>query len=152
MVQVHWWYLGYLSGCRRRIKFLCGILHSFHDTIKFTVEYSKKSITFLDVTTYQEDNWIKSTLYVKPTDSHSYLDYYSCHPQTIKRSIPYSQFLRMRRNCTEWTMLTISALHRCNSITQCKALMPKEKENSNDDKSFLYHRIQSFEPTNLRMD
>ena len=77
--------------------------NSFHDTIKFMVEYSKKLITFLDVTMYQEDNRIKSTLYVKPTDSHSYLDYSSCHPQTIKSSIPYSQFLRMRRNCTEWT-------------------------------------------------
>ena len=67
------------------------------------VEYSKKSITFLDVTTYQEENRFKATLFVKPTDSHSYLDFSSCHPQTIKSSIPYSQFLRIRRNCMEWT-------------------------------------------------
>ena len=64
--------------------------NSFHETIKFTVEYSKKLITILDVTAYQEDNRIKSTLFVKPTDSHSYLDFSSSHPQTIK-SIPYSE-------------------------------------------------------------
>ena len=140
--------------------------NSFHDTIKFTVEYSKKSITFLDVNTYQEDNRIKSTLYVKPTDSHSYLDHSRCHPQTIKSSFPYSQFLRMRRNCTEWTefvkhsvhllsylslrgyltTLTIPALHRCNSITQHEALMPKEEENSNNDNSLFC--ITEFNPLN----
>ena len=69
--------------------------NSFHETIKFMVEYSKKSITFLDVTTYQEENKIKAMLFVKPTDSHSYLDFSSCHPQNIKSSIPYSKFLRM---------------------------------------------------------
>ena len=67
------------------------------------VEYSKKSITFFDVTTYQEENKIKATLFVKPTDSHGYLVFSSCHPQNIKSSITYLQFLTIRRNCTEWT-------------------------------------------------
>ena len=57
---------------------------------------------FLDVTTYRKGNKIFSRLFCKPTDSHSYLEFNSCHPPQNKNSIPYSQFLRIRRNCTEW--------------------------------------------------
>ena len=39
-------------------------------------------------------------LYTKPTDTHNYLLYSSCHPQHIKKSLPYSQFLRVKRICT----------------------------------------------------
>ena len=39
-------------------------------------------------------------LYTKPTDSHSYLRFESAHPDHCKRSLPYSQFLRVRRICT----------------------------------------------------
>ena len=104
-------------------------------------------------------------MFVKPTDSHSHLDFSSCHQQTIKSSIQYSQFLRMRINCTEWTEfvkhpvqllsylslrgyppnLTIPALHRCNNISQCKALLPKEKTDSDDNNPFC---ITEFNPLN----
>ena len=57
---------------------------------------------FLDVTTYRKGDKIFSRLFCKPTDSHSYLEFNSCHPPQNKNSIPYSQFLRIRRNCTEW--------------------------------------------------
>ena len=35
------------------------------------------------------------------TDSHSYLLYSSSHPSGVKNSIPYSQFLRLRRLCSD---------------------------------------------------
>ena len=38
-----------------------------------------------------------TSIYVKPTDCHQYLDYSSSHPNHIKRSIVYSQSLRARR-------------------------------------------------------
>ena len=47
-----------------------------------------------------ENNMIQTDLYSKPTDSHSYLLYDSAHPQRCKDSIPYSQFLRVRRICS----------------------------------------------------
>ncbi len=72
------------------------------ETIKFTYEYSKSKVSFLDTTVYQENNKLKTTLYVKPTDSHSYLAYDSCHPKHMIDGIPFSQFLRVRRICTEW--------------------------------------------------
>ena len=37
----------------------------------------------------------------KPADSLSYLLYSSSHPNHTKRSIPFSQFLRLRRLCSE---------------------------------------------------
>ena len=45
---------------------------------------------------------IFSKLFSKPTDSHSYLEFNSCLPPQNKNSIPYSQFLRIGGNCTEW--------------------------------------------------
>ena len=77
-------------------------LNSCHRTIKFTSESSDKSIDFLDVTIKTTDkNSLITTLYCKPTDSHNYLLYSSEHPRHILNGIPYSQFLRVRRICSE---------------------------------------------------
>jgi len=46
-------------------------------------------------------NKIETDLYSKPTDAHNYLLYRSAHPKKCKDSIPYSQFLRIRRICTK---------------------------------------------------
>ena len=76
-------------------------LNSKHHTIKFTAEHSKISINFLDVTvTLNNDGDIITSLYCKPTDSHNYLLYSSEHPRHLLRGIPYSQFLRVRRICS----------------------------------------------------
>ena len=89
---------GIFGGTEEELISFMDYCNSFHETIKFTVEYSKKSIAFLDVTAYQEDNRIRSTLFVKPTDSHSYLDFLLAIHKPLK-----VVFLRMRRNCAEWT-------------------------------------------------
>ena len=47
------------------------------------------------------DNRISTTIYYKDTDSHSYLNFSSSHPSSCKSSIPYSQFLRLRKICGE---------------------------------------------------
>ena len=39
-----------------------------------------------------------TSVHCKPTDSHSHLLYSSSHPSHVKNSIPYSQFLRLRRH------------------------------------------------------
>ena len=39
-------------------------------------------------------------MYYKPTDSHSYLDFRSSHPSSTRNSIPFSQFLRLKRLCS----------------------------------------------------
>ena len=42
-----------------------------------------------------------TSVHYKPTDSHSYLLYSSSRPSHVKNSIPYSQFLRLRRLCSD---------------------------------------------------
>ena len=37
----------------------------------------------------------------KETDTHNYLHFSSFHPDHCKRAIPYSQFLRLRRLCSD---------------------------------------------------
>ena len=48
-----------------------------------------------------EGNGLCTSVHYKPTDSHSYLLHSSSHPSHVKNSIPYSQFLRLRRLCSD---------------------------------------------------
>ena len=54
------------------------------------------------VISIREDRYyIKTSLFVKPTDSASYLHYRSAHPRHCIKGIPYGQFLRIRRICSD---------------------------------------------------
>ena len=50
---------------------------------------------------------IITDLYCKPTDGHQYLHYDSCHADHIKRSIIFSQTLRLKRICSEKNDLNV---------------------------------------------
>ena len=54
------------------------------------------SIPFLDIKISIKGNGLCTSVYFKPTDSHSYLLYSSSHPYHVKNSIPFSRFLRLR--------------------------------------------------------
>ena len=84
-------------GVRRR---KINDINENHPTIKFTAEWSKTSINFLDVTVSIAEGIIETDLYVKPTDSHQYLLSTSCHPFYCKKGTPYSQALRLNRICS----------------------------------------------------
>ncbi len=86
------------------------MMNSCHDDIKFTCEHSPSEIPFLDTLIHlDDDGTIWTSLYSKPTDSHNYLHYDSAHPTHMKKSIPYSQMLRIRRICT----LDSDFIHEC---------------------------------------
>ena len=72
-----------------------------HHSIKFTAEWSKESINFLDTRVIKKDNTLVTDLYTKPTDTHQLLHRSSCHPYHTKKGIPYGQALRIRRICSE---------------------------------------------------
>ena len=72
-----------------------------HTTIKFTAEWSKTSINFLDVTVSLIEEVTETDLYVNPTDSHQYLQFSLCHPFHSKKGIPYSQTLKLNCICSE---------------------------------------------------
>ena len=69
-------------------------------SVDITYEISETSIAFLDVVFCISGDRITSCIYYKPTDSHSYLRYDSHHPKACRDNIPFSQFLRLRRNCS----------------------------------------------------
>ena len=85
------------------------MLNKKHPTIKFTAEWSKTQINFLDVTVSLENGKIKTDLCVKPTDTHQYLHSSSCHSY---QGIPYSQTLRLNRICSDSTSFD----RRCNYL------------------------------------
>ena len=93
------------------IKFL-DKMNTFHSSIKFTHKHSNKSIDFLDVKLSLENNKISTDLYGKPSDTHQYLHASSCHVYHSKKSIPYSQTLRLNRICSDNKMFD----KRCNDL------------------------------------
>ena len=76
-------------------------LNSLHRSIKFTCENSNYEIAFLDtlVKIDPETNKVYTSLYTKPTDTHSYLHYQSAHQKSCTKKGPFGQFLRLRRIC-----------------------------------------------------
>ena len=73
------------------LKLFLGKINKIHPTIKFTA----------DVKVIMKDEKIITDLYFKPTDTHQYLDSSSCHRYHCKKSIPYSQTLRLNRICSD---------------------------------------------------
>ncbi len=154
-------------GSEDEVKEFVEKLKHLHPTIRFTVEYSQESVNFLDTTVYFKDNRLHTTLYTKPTDSHSYLNFDSCHPLHNKVSIPYSQFLRVRRICYLWddfiknalmllyhliqrgypTDITNNALFKVCKMSQKQALKEKDFDGNDSDAKSLFF-ITPFNPTN----
>ena len=69
--------------------------------IKFTVNQSTEEVSFLDVRVTNKNGKISTSVYSKPTDSHLYLSQTSNHPKHVLKNIPKSQFLRLRRICSD---------------------------------------------------
>jgi hypothetical protein len=57
-------------------------------------------VKFLDVSVGIDAGRFITSLFCKPTDCHKYLHYESSHPAYVKRSIVYSQGLRIKKICS----------------------------------------------------
>lgn len=68
--------------------------------IFLTYETSRSDIHFFDLRIKVVDGTVITTTYFKETDWNSYIDSKSCHHKSWLKLIPKSQFLRLRRNCT----------------------------------------------------
>lgn len=82
-------------------------LHEFMATrnnnergIVLTYEISTVSIQFLDLEISIVDRRNVTTTYFKPTDRNGYISTDSCHYGPWLESVPRSQLLRIRRNCS----------------------------------------------------
>ena len=76
-------------------------LNSKHDSIKFDCKYSTKEIDFLDTTvSITPSNTLSTRIFRKETDRNAYLHFKSYHPKRQKENIPYGQFLRAKKICS----------------------------------------------------
>ena len=93
------------TSTREELTQFISAINSFHPALKYTWEISDTSSAFLDIKISIEGNVLCTSVHNKPTDSHSYLLYSSSHPPHVKNSIPFSQFLRLRRLCADDSVL-----------------------------------------------
>lgn len=73
-------------------------------TIKFTLEASSDSISFLDVNMCKDDH-LSTSMYTKKADTNSYLHFASYHPPGLKKSVLSIRLLRIRRMCNKGEVL-----------------------------------------------
>ena len=106
-IQPHTW-LRYIDDCfmiwtegEESLRDFIQHLNNSHRSIKFTAETSKESVNFLDTTVTIKDHALSTDLYAKKTDTNNYLRFDSAHHPGCKRSLPYSQFLRIKRICQD---------------------------------------------------
>ena len=88
-----------------KLKFFLEDLNKYHPNINFIQQSNKEFINFLDLTVSLLDNKVSTDLYVKPTDRHHYLHHSSSHLDHTKKSIVYSQTLRLSMICSVETDL-----------------------------------------------
>ena len=93
--------IGAISSNREELNRFITSVNSFHPALKYTWEISESSLAFLDIKVSINANGLRTSVHYKPTNSHSYLLHSSSHPSHVKNSIPYSQFLRLRRLCID---------------------------------------------------
>jgi Reverse transcriptase (RNA-dependent DNA polymerase) len=91
-------------------------LNSFHPNFKFTLNHSIIEIPFLDVKITKNNNKLQTSLYTKPTDKKLYLNFFSNHPPHTKKSIPFSQLLRLKRIISETSNLNFEINHMINNF------------------------------------
>ena len=72
----------------KALKKFLEILNSYHPTIKFTANYSREKISFLDVDVIKKGSQLVTDRYIKPTDTTQYLHASSCQVFHSKKSIP----------------------------------------------------------------
>ena len=77
----------------KKLKEFLKILNNCHPKTKFTAEYFSDKHKFLGVEVIRYGNKLLTDLYIKPTDTHQYLEFSSCHVYHSKKSIPYNQAL-----------------------------------------------------------
>ncbi len=111
--------VGTASCSRGELEQFINYVNNFHPALQFTWEISETSVSFLDILISINGNRLVTSVFYKPTDSHSYLLYSSSHPNHTKRSISFSQFLRLHHLCSEDEDFHAKSLEMRDFFVQC---------------------------------
>lgn len=65
--------------------------------MRFTTNFGGTTLEFFDVHVSVVEGTLVTTGYRKPTATNTILHHDSYHPQSVKLSVPYGQFVRLRR-------------------------------------------------------
>lgn len=76
-------------------------LNNMHPNLNFTMNQSRNKIEFLSILIYKSGNNWSTDIHYKLTNSHSYLEYNSCHPHSTKAAIPYNLANRIKERVTD---------------------------------------------------
>ncbi|XP_075709805.1 uncharacterized protein LOC142743193 [Rhinoderma darwinii] len=68
--------------------------------LNFTYTYSGEKIYFLDLTNCKNGDTFTTKTHFKSVDVNSYLDFTSAHYPPWLRNVPFGQFRRIRKNCS----------------------------------------------------
>ena len=103
-------FLCFGSWRKRDQKFL-EILNSYHPTINFTANYSREKVSNLDVEVTKKRNQLVTNLYIKRIGADQYLNVSSCQVFHSKKSMRYSQALRLNSICSEYSFFDKQCSH-----------------------------------------
>lgn len=106
----------FLIGTRTEsllIKFI-DHLNTNQSNFRLTLSYDYNNIPFLDLKIIKDPTGqIEADFYCTPTAGNTLLHVSGAHPHPLVLSIPYVQYLRLRRNCTEdWNFYIQAAVLR----------------------------------------
>ena len=80
-----------------KLKDFHNYFNSLHPDIYFSIEIGETHLQFLDVLLEKKCTDLSTVIFFKETDTKRYLNFYSCHQNHTKLSIPYNL---ARRICT----------------------------------------------------
>lgn len=76
-------------------------INGTYPSLKFTMEYNSEKIHFLDLLiSVNAEKRLETSIYRKDTDRNTILHASSFHPDHTIKNIPYGQFVRLRRICS----------------------------------------------------
>lgn len=127
---------GLWTGTEQQLQEFHEKANSIHSNIKVDLRYGTENIEFLDVKVSIVENLIETDLFSKPSDKHLYLHNDSCHPNTVKRAIPYGLGVRIKRICSDTEKYT----HRKKELTT-------QLLNRGYDQSNIEHQLDRVDRT-----
>ena len=92
LLETFYWHFFFIfPGSHTLFKSLMAFMNTISLKIKYTLTFSKQTLSFLDVQVYPSGS---RKLRIKPTDCMTLLHFHSHHPLNCNEDIIYSQVLR----------------------------------------------------------
>ncbi|XP_044133679.1 N-formyl peptide receptor 3-like [Bufo gargarizans] len=89
------------GGTQENLDKFIGEINDNRSNLKFTSNIGGEKVEFLDIEITRRKNRYLCNTFHKPTAKNGYIPFSSCHLPRWLTNIPFGQFRRLKRNCTE---------------------------------------------------